>query len=182
MTQNPFSSHSTVTRLCWVCLNLRYKGTSNDLLHACSLLFMAGTDEELRYVKDNEMDHVTYILIMFRWVALFAFAFLAASLIHTRPIVLRSSSTHLSSFSYISMRRLGATRSQRRALIVIRISSCQTGYEPNCMRESLMRNQRRHCIIMSSGKMMKTMIDHFICIKGDARATSSLFRSWGCLL
>jgi hypothetical protein len=27
---------------------------------------MSGTDEELKFVHDNEMDHVTYILIMFR--------------------------------------------------------------------------------------------------------------------
>jgi hypothetical protein len=29
---------------------------------------MSGTDEELQFVHDNEMDHVTYILIMFRCV------------------------------------------------------------------------------------------------------------------
>ena len=32
---------------------------------------MSATDEELRYVKDNEMDHVTYILIIFRFVTFF---------------------------------------------------------------------------------------------------------------
>lgn len=30
---------------------------------------MSATDEELEFVHDNEMDHVTYILIMFRYVA-----------------------------------------------------------------------------------------------------------------
>ncbi|KAJ6605844.1 hypothetical protein B0H10DRAFT_2076115 [Mycena sp. CBHHK59/15] len=30
-----------------------------------SVLFMSATDEELQFVHDNEMDHVTYILIMF---------------------------------------------------------------------------------------------------------------------
>lgn len=30
------------------------------------LLFMSATDEELNYVHDSEMDHVTYILIMLR--------------------------------------------------------------------------------------------------------------------
>lgn len=29
---------------------------------------MSATDEELNFVHDNEMDHVTYILIMFRFV------------------------------------------------------------------------------------------------------------------
>ncbi|KAJ7132291.1 hypothetical protein C8R44DRAFT_829509 [Mycena epipterygia] len=35
------------------------------LLVASGILFMSGTDEELRFVHDNGMDHVTYILIMF---------------------------------------------------------------------------------------------------------------------
>ncbi|PPQ68312.1 hypothetical protein CVT26_006241 [Gymnopilus dilepis] len=35
------------------------------LLTSAGLLFMSATDEELRYVHDNEMDHVTYILIVF---------------------------------------------------------------------------------------------------------------------
>ncbi|KAF8902359.1 hypothetical protein CPB84DRAFT_1907963 [Gymnopilus junonius] len=35
------------------------------LLTSSGLLFMSATDEELRYVHDNEMDHVTYILIVF---------------------------------------------------------------------------------------------------------------------
>ncbi|KAG6812346.1 hypothetical protein H0H92_003336 [Tricholoma furcatifolium] len=35
------------------------------LLVAAGILFMSATDEELDYVNDNEMDHVTYILIMF---------------------------------------------------------------------------------------------------------------------
>jgi len=34
------------------------------------LLFMSATDEELDFVHDNGMDHVTYILIMFRSVFL----------------------------------------------------------------------------------------------------------------
>ncbi|KAJ3565117.1 hypothetical protein NP233_g7845 [Leucocoprinus birnbaumii] len=35
------------------------------LLVASGLLFMSATDEELEFVHDNGMDHVTYILIMF---------------------------------------------------------------------------------------------------------------------
>ncbi|KAI0641976.1 hypothetical protein C8Q79DRAFT_265107 [Trametes meyenii] len=35
------------------------------LLVASGLLFMSATDEELHFVNDNAMDHVTYILIMF---------------------------------------------------------------------------------------------------------------------
>ncbi|KAF8956933.1 hypothetical protein BDZ97DRAFT_141459 [Flammula alnicola] len=35
------------------------------LLVAAGLLFISATDDELRYVNDNEMDHVTYILIVF---------------------------------------------------------------------------------------------------------------------
>ncbi|KAJ7173687.1 hypothetical protein C8R46DRAFT_1083673 [Mycena filopes] len=35
------------------------------LLVASGVLFMSATDEELKFVHENEMDHVTYILIMF---------------------------------------------------------------------------------------------------------------------
>ncbi|EGN97015.1 hypothetical protein SERLA73DRAFT_140908, partial [Serpula lacrymans var. lacrymans S7.3] len=35
------------------------------LLIASGILFMSATDEELDYVHDNGMDHVTYLLIMF---------------------------------------------------------------------------------------------------------------------
>jgi len=35
------------------------------LLVASGVIFMSATDEELDFVHDNEMDHVTYILIMF---------------------------------------------------------------------------------------------------------------------
>ena len=38
------------------------------LLTAAGILFMSGTDEELKVANDAGMDHVTYILIMFRWV------------------------------------------------------------------------------------------------------------------
>ncbi|EJC98147.1 uncharacterized protein FOMMEDRAFT_130141 [Fomitiporia mediterranea MF3/22] len=34
------------------------------LLIVAGLLFMSATDEEIRFVADNEMDHVTYVLIM----------------------------------------------------------------------------------------------------------------------
>ena len=36
------------------------------LLTAAGILFMSGTDEELKVANDAGMDHVTYILIMFR--------------------------------------------------------------------------------------------------------------------
>ncbi|THH08908.1 hypothetical protein EW146_g8840 [Bondarzewia mesenterica] len=35
------------------------------LLVAAGVLFMSGTDEELKFVNDNGMDHVTYVLIMY---------------------------------------------------------------------------------------------------------------------
>ncbi|KAJ3914852.1 hypothetical protein F5877DRAFT_49692 [Lentinula edodes] len=35
------------------------------LLVSAGILFMSATDEELEFVHENEMDHVTYILIMF---------------------------------------------------------------------------------------------------------------------
>lgn len=39
-----------------------------QLLVASGVLFMSATDEELRFVdQELEMDHVTYILIMFRY-------------------------------------------------------------------------------------------------------------------
>jgi hypothetical protein len=53
------------TRLCWV----RYTSSMflfNTADCVDSLLFMSATDEELEYVKSLEMDHVTYVLIMFR--------------------------------------------------------------------------------------------------------------------
>lgn len=31
------------------------------------LLFMSATDEELDFIHDLDMDHVTYVLIMFRY-------------------------------------------------------------------------------------------------------------------
>jgi len=31
-----------------------------------SLLFISATDEEIQFVHDNGMDHVTYLLIMYR--------------------------------------------------------------------------------------------------------------------
>jgi hypothetical protein len=39
---------------------------SYQLLVASGVLFMSATDEELDFVHDNEMDHVTYVLIMYR--------------------------------------------------------------------------------------------------------------------
>lgn len=38
------------------------------LIAVYSVLFMSATDEELHFVHDEGMDHVTYILIMFRLV------------------------------------------------------------------------------------------------------------------
>ncbi|KAK0489336.1 hypothetical protein IW261DRAFT_1557816 [Armillaria novae-zelandiae] len=38
------------------------------LLVSAGLIFMSATDEEVQFVHDNEMDHVTYILIMFQFV------------------------------------------------------------------------------------------------------------------
>ncbi|KNZ78841.1 Protein YTP1 [Termitomyces sp. J132] len=45
------------------------------LLVAAGLLFMSATDEELAFVHDNQMDHVTYILIMFS-IAFFMYTFI----------------------------------------------------------------------------------------------------------
>ncbi|KAK1225866.1 hypothetical protein PQX77_011176 [Marasmius sp. AFHP31] len=50
------------------------------LLVAAGLLFMSATDEELRFVHEKEMDHVTYILIMFS--ISFILYLLIVSLIH----------------------------------------------------------------------------------------------------
>ncbi|KAJ7102977.1 hypothetical protein C8R43DRAFT_1081276 [Mycena crocata] len=50
------------------------------LLVASGVIFMSGTDEELKFVHDNEMDHVTYLLIMFS--IAFALYTLAVLLIH----------------------------------------------------------------------------------------------------
>ncbi|KAL0566524.1 hypothetical protein V5O48_015486 [Marasmius crinis-equi] len=50
------------------------------LLVAAGLLFMSATDEELRFIHEIEMDHVTYILIMFS--TSFILYLLIVSLIH----------------------------------------------------------------------------------------------------
>ena len=49
---------------------------------AAGLLFMSATDEELQYVHESGMDHVTYILIMFRYVF---FIFLIRLIAPPRP-------------------------------------------------------------------------------------------------
>ncbi|KAF9026309.1 hypothetical protein BDZ89DRAFT_1134884 [Hymenopellis radicata] len=59
------------------------------LLVAAGTLFMAGTDEELQFVHDNEMDHVTYILIMFS--ISFVLYTLIVSLIHLYTVSGRNS-------------------------------------------------------------------------------------------
>jgi len=54
------------------------------LLVAAGLLFMSATDEELEYVKDNEMDHVTYILTILSFAfLLYAFIVLLVNLYST---------------------------------------------------------------------------------------------------
>ncbi|KAF8075183.1 hypothetical protein FPV67DRAFT_1575567 [Lyophyllum atratum] len=45
------------------------------LLVAAGLLFISATDEELKFVHENDMDHVTYILIMFS-IAFFMYSFI----------------------------------------------------------------------------------------------------------
>jgi len=45
------------------------------LLVSSGLLFMSATDEELQFVHDNGMDHVTYVLIMFS-IAFFLYSFI----------------------------------------------------------------------------------------------------------
>lgn len=42
-----------------------FQHLSPFLLIAAGILFMAATDEELRYIDSIEMDHVTYILLIF---------------------------------------------------------------------------------------------------------------------
>jgi len=50
------------------------------LLVAAGVLFISATDDELQFVDDNGMDHVTYLLIMFS-IAFILYAFILA-LIH----------------------------------------------------------------------------------------------------
>ncbi|KAF8914467.1 hypothetical protein CPB85DRAFT_1298019 [Mucidula mucida] len=59
------------------------------LLVAAGTLFMSGTDEQLQFVHDNEMDHVTYILIMFS--ISFVLYTLVVSLIHLYTVTGRNS-------------------------------------------------------------------------------------------
>ena len=47
---------------------LRIRHTEEPTYCPGSLLFMSATDEELQFVHDNGMDHVTYLLIMYRCV------------------------------------------------------------------------------------------------------------------
>lgn len=53
-----------------------------DFFFVPSVLFMSATDEELEFVHAQGMDHVTYILIMFRFVILLAFLFFTS---HSHP-------------------------------------------------------------------------------------------------
>ncbi|KIK57093.1 hypothetical protein GYMLUDRAFT_46718 [Collybiopsis luxurians FD-317 M1] len=68
------------------------------LLVAAGLLFMSATDEELDYVHDNEMDHVTYILIMFS--ISFVLYLLIVSLINLYATSGRNASVPLSSSTH----------------------------------------------------------------------------------
>ena len=58
---------------------------------------MSATDEELEYVKENEMDHVTYILIVLRHVYYFSSLNLLTS--HLPPVLHSSFTPSLSSSS-----------------------------------------------------------------------------------
>ncbi|THH10483.1 hypothetical protein EW145_g1299 [Phellinidium pouzarii] len=60
-TLSPPSSSSENMRLATV---QAFRHLPPFLLISAGLLFMSATDEELRYVDDNGMDHVTYALIM----------------------------------------------------------------------------------------------------------------------
>ncbi|KAK7437376.1 hypothetical protein VKT23_018621 [Stygiomarasmius scandens] len=76
------------------------------LLVAAGLLFMSATDEELDFVHDNEMDHVTYILIMFSLA--FIIYILITSLIHLYTISGRNAPpSSSSSASYVPLSFLG---------------------------------------------------------------------------
>jgi len=76
---------------------------------------MSATDEELKYVKDNEMDHVTYILIAFRSVTFFPL-FTIADRHAPHLSVLHSSCKHLSS-SWSTSTRTSAWITQKQGLI-----------------------------------------------------------------
>ncbi|KAF5318382.1 hypothetical protein D9611_013908 [Ephemerocybe angulata] len=45
--------------------SIAFRHTTPFLMVASGLLFMSATDEEMRFIHGKEMDHVTYILIMF---------------------------------------------------------------------------------------------------------------------
>lgn len=61
------------------------------------LIFMSATDEELDFVHDGGMDHVTYLLIMFRYASLFSVALVSHEHAHRILTALPSSSTSSSS-------------------------------------------------------------------------------------
>jgi len=58
-----------------VACGFRVRISDHRLEHSSSqairLLFISATDDELEFVHDNDMDHVTYILIIFRFVVQF---------------------------------------------------------------------------------------------------------------
>jgi len=61
------------------------------LLVTAGLIFMSATDEELQFVHDGGMDHVTYLLIMFS--TAFVLYTLIVSLIHLYTVTGRNSSS-----------------------------------------------------------------------------------------
>ncbi|KAF5379503.1 hypothetical protein D9615_006482 [Tricholomella constricta] len=63
------------------------------LLVAAGLLFISATDEELKFVHEHEMDHVTYILIMFS-IAFFMYSFIVF-LIHLYSTTGRNAPSNL---------------------------------------------------------------------------------------
>ncbi|KAG5654001.1 hypothetical protein H0H81_008583 [Sphagnurus paluster] len=63
------------------------------LLVSAGLLFISATDEELKFVHESEMDHVTYILIMFS-IAFVLYAFIVF-LLHLYSTTGRHATTNL---------------------------------------------------------------------------------------
>lgn len=80
------------------------------LITVYSVLFMSATDEELHFVHDEGMDHVTYILIMFRFVII-------NSSIRSHPLnlVFQSGIPHLRScrIAYTTVHHQRPQRSER---------------------------------------------------------------------
>ncbi len=115
-----------------------------QLLVSAGFLFMSATDEELEKAHDIEMDHVTYTLIMLRYVPS-AYSSLPCSQHNLiRHLASRSRSTPTSSASSTCGRIQGETRQQTRPTWATALR-CSGGIRSGMSKSRRAKLTRNHC-------------------------------------